>query len=383
MLTPENLQNIPQSFVDLFQELETFIIQDISRRLKKAGKITSTAEWQLQRAKLYNVKNIEQKIAEILKKSNINIDSVFNEAAATSLAQENEIYKTAGYKTIGLKESKALLNYVSAAIKNTKGDIENITQSLGFAEMQNGHVIYNDIAKFYQKELNLANFKVISGASDYSSAIKQAIRKIAESGVRYINYDNGYSVNVDTAVRRAVLTSVQQMNQDMTNHVMDELLPANEQYAEVTAHANARPSHQVWQGRVFKVNGSDKDYPNLAEATGLGSATGLLGIHCRHSYYAFIKDVSVRAYTDEQLKNINTPDFKYKGKSYDGYEATQYQRALENEIRKEKRDLLMYNETGLTDDAKASKSRINQLRKEYKDFSETSGISQKKNRITI
>lgn len=387
ILTPTQLQNYPQSIVELFQGLEEFVITDIARRLKKTGQITSTAEWQKNQAELYNIKNVELKIAKVLNLSLEQIDSLFPDIAEASLDQEANIYKKAGYKPITLKESQALKDYLKAAIKNTRGDIENITQSLGFAEIQNGKVAYNSIAKFYQKELNLANVKIISGTQDYNTAIKQAVRKIAESGIRTVNYESGYSINIDSAARRAVLTSVHQMSQEMSNYNLEKLIPnKDDRYVEVTSHFPCRPSHLKFQGRVFKVVGSDENYPNLEESTGLGTATGLKGINCRHDYFPFIPNVSVRIYTDEQLKDMEKKSeetFNYKDESYTPYEATQYQRALENEIRKLKRENLMYKETGLDKDAKATNSQINALRREYKNFSEVAGISEKKNRLTI
>ena len=49
MLTPEYLDNAPQALVQLFQQLEDFIIADIARRIMQSeGQVvTSTAEWQL------------------------------------------------------------------------------------------------------------------------------------------------------------------------------------------------------------------------------------------------------------------------------------------------------------------------------------------------
>ncbi len=339
ILTPNFLDNMPQSLVDLYAELETFILTDIARRLKRTGEITSTAEWQKQQAELFSINNINQKIAEILKKSTKEIDSMFKDAAKTTIDSEKEIFSKAGYDTIELDKSKALQDYLKNAIKQTKGDVENITQTMGFAEKQGNKIVYNSVAKFYQKELNLAHIKVATGVLDYNTTIKQAVNKIANSGVRTIDYKNNYSINVDSAARRAVLTSVHQFNQETINHMMNKIVPPDEQYAETTAHANARPSHQVWQGRIFKINGSSKDYPNLIESTGLGSATGLMGINCKHSYFTFIPNVSVRAYTNEQLNNINTPNFTYQDKEYTGYEAAQYQRQLENQIRKLKEKL--------------------------------------------
>lgn len=386
MLSPSFLENMPQPLVNLYSDLETFVLTDIARRLKTAGTTTSTAEWQKQQAQLFNISNINQKLAQILKKSNSEIEKMFEEAALTTILSENKTFKQAGYKTIELQESKALQDYLKTAIKTTKGDIENITRSMGFAEKQGDKIVYNSVAKFYQKELNLAHIKISSGIQDYNTAIKQAANKISESGVRTIDYDKKYSINVDSAARRAVVTSVHQFNQETINHMANEILPPQEQYAETTAHFPCRPTHLSWQGRTFKIVGSSLGYPNLAEATGLGTVGGLEGIGCKHSYFTFIKGVSVRAYSDADLKEMERKSkeiFKYNDKEYTAYEATQYQRQLENQIRKLKRENIIYKEAGLDNDLRANNTKIKELRNEYKQFSEEAGIKAKMNRTQI
>jgi hypothetical protein len=386
VLTPSFLENMPQPLIDLYEELETFVITDIARRLAKAGQITATAEWQKHQAELYNINNINQKVTEILKKSNSEIEKMFEEAALTTILSENKTFKKAGYGTMDLNKSKALQDYLKKAIKTTKGDIENITQSMGFAEKQGNKIVYNSVAKFYQKELNLAHIKVSTGVQDYNTAIKQAARKIADSGVRTINYESGYSVNIDTATRRAVLTSVHQMNQETINQFMDDFIEPENQLAEVSAHWPCRPTHQPWQGGVYKVNGSDENYENLEEATDLGSVTGLQGANCRHTYFCFVEGASSRTYTKQQLQERNrqaNEKKEYNGKQYTEYEATQYQREIENQIRKYKRENLIYKETGLDSEVKANNSKIKDLRNEYNTFSSEMDIPIRNNRMQI
>lgn len=393
ILTPNQLENVPNSIVELYQELEEFIITDFSRRLKATGQITSTAEWQRKQAELTGINNINQKVASILKLSDAQIESLFPSVALASFKAEMLIYEKAKLDTIDYK-SKPIQDYIKAAIKQTKGDIENITQSLGFAEVQNGHVVYSDVAKFYQKELNVAHIKIQSGVSDYNSAIKQAIKKISDSGLRNIikptvDYPSGWSNSLDVAVRRSVLTSTHQMNQQIINHCAEKIISDKEQiYYEVTAHAAARTgiginNHAGWQGKVYKLIGSDKDYPNLKESTGLGDLLGLSGINCKHSYFIFIPNVSTRTYTDEQLKNIDPQPFEYKGKEYTAYEATQQQRKIETAIRQTKRELIGYKESGLDDEFKQASVLLNQQKREYKQFSEAADIRVKNERSQV
>jgi peptidoglycan hydrolase CwlO-like protein len=108
-----------------------------------------------------------------------------------------------------------------------------------------------------------------------------------------------------------------------------------------------------------------------------------MGANCRHSYFIYIPGASVRTYTDEQLKNIDPPDFEYKDEKYNAYEATQYQRQIENEIRKLKRENLVYKETGLDEEVTKTNAKIKELRKEYKQFSEVAGIRAKLERTMI
>ncbi len=101
------------------------------------------------------------------------------------------------------------------------------------------------------------------------------------------------------------------------------------EYFEVAWHANARPSHREWQGKVWS-----KD--ELVSVCGLGKVTGLLGANCYHTYYPFIPGVSERNWTDDELAELNAKeDVKkpFAGKEYNAYEATQRQRQLETAMR--------------------------------------------------
>lgn len=195
------------------------------------------------------------------------------------------------------------------------------------------------------------------------------------SGVRTIDYESGHKDRVDVAVRRAVMTGVQQVVGKISEDNAEAL--GTDKF-EVSAHATARPTHQVWQGRVFTKQ-------ELIDICGLGSVTGLCGANCYHHYDPFIEGISVRKYTDEQLDEMNEEANKkqsYNGKDYTKYEATQRQRSLERNLRglKEKiKDLKEYG--GAKEDINALKTRYNALMEEYKDFSKAMGLPFQPERI--
>ena len=109
------------------------------------------------------------------------------------------------------------------------------------------------------------------------------------------------------------------------------------EFVEVTAHEGARPTHAVWQGRVYHRGGAvvqdGERYEDFEAATGYGTGPGLCGWNCRHNFYPFYPGVSVRNYTDERLAELDARNIPYGGGLYTRYEITQMQRALEQRVR--------------------------------------------------
>lgn len=373
-LTPQQLQNIPENIIQLYRNLEEFIIDDIARRIAKTGELTETAKWQLERAKDLSMDNIEKEILKTLELANKEVEETLKQSALTSVQAENKIYEEAVKKQIKIKGNSNLEKLLEAAIKQTKGELKNISQSLGFAQIINGKIVYKDIAKFYQDSVDLALMQVNSGVLNSNEAIKQAVKKLADSGLRTVDYENGWSNRVDVAVRRAVVTGSNQMCHKMTELTMKEL---ECEFVETTAHAGARPDHQEWQGQVFCYKGKSDKYPDFVEKTryGYGDGLGLGGYNCRHSFYPFFPGISKRAYSEEHLNNIDPEPFEYDGKTYTYYEALQRQRKLETNIRQKKRELIGYNAAGLKDDFNNSSIALNRLKNEYKAFSNAGDLT--------
>ena len=123
------------------------------------------------------------------------------------------------------------------------------------------------------------------------------------------------------------------------------------EFVEVTAHEGARPTHAVWQGRVYHRGGAvvqdGERYEDFETVTGYGTGPGLCGWNCRHNFYPFYPGVSVRNYTDERLAELDARNIPYGGGLYTRYEITQMQRALERRVRKYKRRYLAETAAGV------------------------------------
>ena len=368
MLTPEFLAHFPQPIFDLFQNLEDEILSDISRRIAKTGRITDTAQWQIEKlsAILSTDEKIKKAISNVDKKAQKEIEKMLTEAAQTSFDAEAAIYHAANKPVRKLADYSELEMLIESIIKQTQGELNNLTRTMGFVEQVNGKSRAVSRTNAYQKQLDLAQLSVSTGTLDYNTAIRTAVKRLADSGIRFIDYESGWTNHLDVAARRAVMTGVNQLSMRMTDFLADEL---GCEFFEVTAHAGARPSHRVWQGEVYHRGGEKDGYPDLEGTTGLGRVDGLCGANCRHSYHPFFPGISERVYSRKQLQEIDPPSFTYNGKVYTTYEATQKQRDIETSIRKTKRILLCFDSAGLKDDYIAAAVKLKKQREEYKKFS--------------
>lgn len=375
MLTPEQLKEIPEQFVQLIQGLEDYIIADIARRVGKEGMLTDTALIQLGKASSLGVdiQDVERMIQRTTGAALKDIDRAIREAIDGSIEMDNAIYKRAGYDPVDLGKSPTLMGILESGIRQTKNEFKNLTQSLGFVNMQGGKPKFLDLKRFYQDTLDMAALQVSIGVLDLNTAKRFAVKKMAESGlrIRTVEYASGHYNRADVAMRRAILTGVNQLNLRMTDSIMESL---GAEYVETTAHMGARPDHQIWQGQVFHVGGAKGGYPDFVSVTGYGTGPGLGGWNCRHSYFAYFPGISTRTYTDEQLRNIDPPPFTYDGKKYTYYEATQRQRQIETAIRKTKRELVGYDATGMQQEFIEASLKLNQQKELYENFSKAARI---------
>lgn len=379
-LTPEQLGEIPVKLEKLTRAFEEKVLEYISRRIAKAGYVTDTAEWQLLRLKEMGYANdfIEKTTAEYTEKSREEIGQLFFDAAQVSDDFYGSVYSKAGKPFTPLADNPYMQQLISAGIVQTENELKNFTRSMGF-RMKNpdGTVSFKPAAKAYQDALDLAQMQVSTGVFDYNTAVRNAVRTLAESGLRFVDYETGHVNHADVAVRRAVLTGVSQMSGKISEHNAEEL---DTDLVEVTAHAGARPDHAEWQGRWYSLSGKSKKYPSLVDVTGYGTGAGLKGWNCRHDMYPVIEGISVPSYTEEQLKNIDPPPIEYDGKTYTYYECTQRQRRIETVIRKTKREVISARASGDEDMFTAKSVLLRRQREEYEKFSSAAGLLTQKER---
>lgn len=380
--TEKDIESVPQPIVSLFNDLEQTIMLDIIRRLQANNKeITRSADWQINR--LYELGKSKEEIKSYIKNtlnlSDEQIDKVFSNVIRSGYARDKSLYDAVGKSFIPYEDNLQLQQLVNSMITQTKGELKNITGSLGFAlrEPNSTKLTYTPLTDYYQSTLDKAITQIATGAFDYNTVLRNTVKEMTNSGLRYIDYDSGYSSRVSVAVRRAVLTGYNQVVANI-NESNAEKLETN--YFETTYHSGARPTHQPWQGRVYSKE-------ELVSVCGLGTVTGLCGANCYHNYYPFIKGVSERTYTDEELDRMNKEDNEkreFRGKSYTKYEALQRQRKLETIMRAERQEIKLLTEGGADEnDIMSANARYNKTSDEYARLSKAMNLPQQRQRINI
>lgn len=329
MLTPQYLEHVADDVIELYQKFDEAVARDIARRLLKAGKITDTARWLaqvLQQAGLLYEDVISQ-VAKLTDTADIYVKRAFEEAGVESVTAELREYYLSGITAPPIKQAENALRILKAGILKTAGELRNLTLTTATATQQT-----------FIDACALAEMQVSHGAFDYVTAIKNAIKDTAKDGAKVL-YPSGHSDKVDVAVRRAVLTGV---NQTMCNISLQYADEFGCDIMELTAHAGARPSHAAWQGQLVSRSGQ-RGYLTLSDI-GYGTGSGFGGWNCRHSWNPFFVGVSKRAYDKESLEKLNSRDVEYNGEKYTEYEISQMQRQMERNIRASKRELVALDE---------------------------------------
>lgn len=370
-------EDYPLELEKLVRSAGTRIMSDIIRRVRDCGEITRTADWQVDRLNQLgeSKKYIKSTIQKALKLSDEQIEEMYKNAAESAHAYNKELYKATGKDYIPYAENAFLQQITAAAAAQTKDEFKNITGSLGFAVKRGGLTVFKPIAKYYQSTLDNAVADITSGAFDYNAVIKRTVEEMTRSGLRTVDYASGHSNRIDVAVRRAVLTGLNQLTGQVQEANAEKL---GAEKFEVTWHSTARPTHQPWQGKVYTKE-------ELVSVCGLGEVDGLKGANCRHDYFPFIEGISERVYTDEQLEEMNRKENEkkaYGSKEYTAYEATQRQRYLETAIRAQRQKIKLLQEGNASDDDIISaKCKYQKLSQEYTNFSKAMDLPQERSRI--
>lgn len=341
MLKPEYFNDKADRMIELYRQMEDYIFKDIAYRLLKSQSVSGTADrliWKLEqmgesRAEIMN------KLSKLTGLSKRELKELLQDAVITSWNDDLSTFNQMGINIVNPLENQAVMSVMNAEYQKCQGELDNLTRTT----MNQAQV---DLTRM----LDEAEMRVASGVQSYSSAVCEILDNYAKKGM-VVEYPTGTHRSLEAAVRCCVVTSMNQTSAQITNQY---ILEGGIEYVLVSAHLGARiqqpgqpylAGHENWQGKVYRIRGSEPGYPNLLEMTGYdigengaGKVVNPLGLHgynCRHSHQPWDKALK-NPYVDEKGKStIDTEESRKL------YQNQQKQRAMERSIRATKRRLLM------------------------------------------
>lgn len=375
----EYKEKIASKIAARYADLEVRIMQDIVRRIKKTGEITSTADWQINRLKIlgYSSEGIENALKGTLNTSYPEMFELYDKVINWEYARNKDVYEQINAEYIPFEENEHLIQVTSAIKKQSLEDLENITRSLGFYLDYGGRKVLTPLSQVYSGYLDNACMDIVTGAFDYNTVLRRVVTQLTNSGLRQIEYSSGYANRIEVAARRAVMTGLTQLSGKIAEYNAEKL---GTEFFEVEWHAGARPTHTIWQGRVWSQQ-------QLYDVCGLGTVTGLCGANCYHTYFPFVPGVSVRTYMDEWLDEQNRKESEpteFRGKEYTLYEAKQRQRQMETAMRAQREKVQLLQKGGADpDDVMLARCKYQGQLDEYARFSKKMGLKQERERIYL
>lgn len=250
---PELLDALPEELAELYRALEDTLLDEICSRLKLADQLNEVTVQDIRALRSHGIglKDVEKAIRKTTGISETKLNKLLDD-----VVERNQKYYTDLIDLAHITQPETLVSVEDtwAIYEQTKQTMRNLTRSMGFL-VDAGRTMLPP-AKAYQWALDNATMQIQSGAISYNQAIKSAVQQLA-GGLKVVNYESGHVDHIDVAVRRAVMTGVNQICQQYSIQSM-EYLGTN--FVEVSAHSGARDidgpngweAHTKWQGKVFE-----------------------------------------------------------------------------------------------------------------------------------
>lgn len=412
MLKPEYFVGKEQRLIELYRQLEDFILSDIAGRLLTAREMSGTADRLLYKLRMLRESReaIEKKLVELTGLTRKELRAILQDAVLTSWGADSDSLNALGIKVSPPLENASVIEIMDAQYKRSLGELQNLTRST----MDQAQ---NDLINM----LDEADMRVAAGVQSYSSAVCDILDRYAGKGIEVL-YPTGTKRTLEAAVLCCVRTSMAQMAGQVT---MEYVKQAGTNLVITSAHTGARftdhdepANHMSWQGRIFYVSDADLarftevkgkveesgeraggskntgKYPDFVKTTGYGTGVGLCGYNCRHSFGPYDERIG-NPWRDKDGNlidgagnRIDSEESKHK------YRNSQKLRAMERAIRRTKSQLLvkqkeidMVAETDvksiLQEDYDKLAYKLRQQNKAFNEFAEKNDLRKQYDRIKV
>lgn len=225
--------------------------------------------------------------------------------------------------------------------------------------------------------LNTSTGEVITGVNSFNKVQRDAVRRMVDNGLTGFIDHGGHHWSPEAYVAMDMRTTMSNTARAAVFEQADEF---GVELYQVSHHNGARPLCYPWQGKVISRNGwtgevqDDEGNPvqvhSEDEIESFQYGGGLFGVNCGHYPIPFIPGFS-RIRPPEQDEKANAKE----------YAESQQQRALERNVRNEKRELEVMRAQGADKaDIDAQKTRVKEANADIDQFCKDTGRARRPER---
>lgn len=393
MLNEEQLELLPERIAQRLETVNQHFLQMIGERIKEIGSMSATDIHRLEQMKAIgaDVDKITAELAAISGKNAAEIKEIFDIVASDSVQFSEQFF---GSSYIPYSENKALQLLVGAIAAQSIADYVNMSHNTAFMTYQNGKKVLTSLSQAYTDIIDEAITAVTTGQTDFYSAMRNSLKRLADSGIRTkysplkgsagkaVDYASGYSRRLDTAIRQNLLWGIKQCNQGVQEQVGESF---GADGWEIDYHSNPRPSHAAMGGKQY-ADGPGKVidgvyYPPFSEVEDLLADYG-----CLHRKWPIICGISEPNHSAEELAKLKAEDEKtieFEGQEYTKYELSQVQRKLETAARHAKDRQIIAKAAGDDELRRQEQAKINLITSKYVKISKAAGLPTRAERMSV
>ena len=204
----------------------------------------------------------------------------------------------------------------------------------------------------YVNTVEQATANLLTGTMTGRQAIAKASASLTNDGLKGFIDKAGRTWSPEAYSQMLVRTTANNSRREAQQARMED---NGLDLVEITSPAGARPGCAPYQGKIYSLSGNDTDYPALS-STSYGEVDGLFGINCGHDMIPYKKGTK-RTYEPYPVKENEKV-----------YKESQQQRQLERNIRHDKRQAVLANSRGETEQAKYYQDRVKEKQSKMREF---------------
>lgn len=364
-------QQAAETIDSVYIDLEAQLMQNIARHLRDWDKPIDTDRW------------LMQKLAEIGKLNKENIKIIAQMSGVSQTAAErmlNEVAEEAvkmtepGFRYIARRglidsvvetdKSKNVKQVMKNLQKQAKDSL-NLTNTTMLHKAQEAFKnLVQHTAEEALKIMNNNTAAVITGAESRQQALRKTIRQFNDRGITGFVDKRGRNWTPEAYVNMCMRTTAGSVANEVQTARCEDM---GVNLIQIDSHSGARPKCAKDQGKIFSLDNTSGMTEDLNgrkiryypwNSSSYGEPDGILGINCGHHKFPFVPGVNIQRY-------FPTEDFEENDRLY---KQTQVQRALERDVRKQKRECMMFDELEDKDAFEKSAVKLKSKEAQLKDY---------------